>query len=279
MEDSWWKLTFKSETPDDNSDLLFDLGVQAVEKNACGTFNCYFEGKNHALNELENKLSELNVLLVKKEIIPPANWLKNCEELWQKIDFENFSVVPVLDEDNLPLLSENCPDIFILPGEGFGTGHHSSTKLAIRLIKELDKFCPPPQNALDVGCGSGILSLTINKLYDSKVMAIDTDERALGNAEINLKLNRTANKVVLSNLPISELKDKYDLIAANIYAEVLIEMKPDFERLLINNGCLLISGIMSSLADDVKEAYYEPMWTLLKESQESGWHALLYKYK
>jgi ribosomal protein L11 methyltransferase len=183
-----------------------------------------------------------------------------------------LTIVPC-DDDAAPDASPTR--LQIVPGTGFGTGHHATTFLILELLQQPLFTQPPPQSVLDVGTGSGILALAARKLFQARVTGIDIDDLALDNARTNARLNACGD-LALSATPIEATTGSFNLIVANIYAEVLQTLSPDFARLLSPGGALIVSGIMHSLADPLLVHFERNGWTLKERREREGWVAIVF---
>jgi ribosomal protein L11 methyltransferase len=159
--------------------------------------------------------------------------------------------------------------LVIEPGQGFGTGHHPTTRGALRVLEEL---CARREfrRALDVGTGSGILALAMYRMGIRSIRAVDVDRTALDNARKNARLNRLEGRVHFSATPVSRLKSRFDLVVANILGSTLIEIAPALKRLVAEDGCLVLGGILNREADSVATAY-APELRVVKRRTERGW--------
>lgn len=149
------------------------------------------------------------------------------------------------------------------PASAFGTGGHATTKLC---MEEIERRVKPGDNVLDLGCGSGILSICALLLGAEKVTAVDIEENAVKIAEENLSDNgytAASGKTRLfcgnitsdADLFAKVSDERYDLIAANIVADVIISMKDLFAKLLKNrDSTLIVSGIIETRAEEIKSA-------------------------
>jgi ribosomal protein L11 methyltransferase len=172
------------------------------------------------------------------------------------------------------------------PGSAFGTGQHASTKLCIELF-ETYRNKNGSDTVLDIGCGSGILSAAAAVLGVSFITAVDIDENAVKIANENIAKNagttpfETACGNVLTDKNFSDkLADRrYNVIFANIVADVLIAMSPLFEKYLEKDGIIIMSGIITERTDEVINAVKENGFILKDEKSENGWAALVFKKK
>jgi ribosomal protein L11 methyltransferase len=278
MEDKqWWKVTVQWQEIDTQSSLLFDIGAQGIHHLSDNEFECFFRGNKSEIEIFSKNIVALGAFVLLTENVKEFNWLEKCEEVWEPLQIESLSIIPVLDRDAAIPNGANAAQILIVPGEGFGTGHHASTRFAIELMHRVKTFSVKQTRALDVGCGSGILALAMNKLFSIPVDAIENDPAAISNAKCNFELNNS-DMIRPGLQPLSELRPEYSLIAANIYAEVLIDMQPEFKRLLRNSGYLILSGIMSNLINELLSSFSGKCWELLEKKDNGHWAAVLYKH-
>ncbi|MCM1528532.1 MAG: 50S ribosomal protein L11 methyltransferase [Alistipes sp.] len=178
---------------------------------------------------------------------------------------------------------EDCEDdgriiLEIDPASSFGTGQHHTTRLCLEMI---EKNIREGDSVLDMGCGSGILSIAALLLGAERAVAVDIEENAAATARENAEKNHLpAEKYevhfgnILADEPLADKIDgKYDMIAANIVADVLIAMKDFFVRYLKKGGVLLISGIIEERMDEVLEAVKGAGLTLCEVGVREGWAA------
>ncbi len=159
------------------------------------------------------------------------------------------------------------------PGMAFGTGTHETTRMCIRL---LDQIMDGGETVLDVGAGSGILSITAAKLGAIMVTAIDIDANSVVVAGENVKLNRVGELVDVSGTALEDIKDRFDIVVANILAEDLAEMSRVVVDRLDDGGRLILSGILISKTDMVIDAYERVEMKLEGSIEEGDWSALLF---
>jgi len=161
-------------------------------------------------------------------------------------------------------------EIVIDPGQGFGTGHHPSTRGTLLAIEhELGRGTIG--SALDLGSGSGVLAIAMRRLGVAKVCAVEIDPAARANARHNARLNHMGRDLRFSaELPPDE---RFELIAANILASTLIELAPTLIKRLAPGGRLILSGILEREAPTVL-ARYRPDLRLRRSYRERGWITL-----
>lgn len=161
------------------------------------------------------------------------------------------------------------------PGLAFGTGTHPTTQLSLTALEQTIRG---NESVLDVGTGSGVLSIASKLLGASKVTAFDIDEMATRVAKENIALNPTIGEIeVFENNLLVGIDQKSDLIVANILAEILLQMPQDAYRNLNDDGCLILSGIIESKANEVKEAYEKAGFTLVERMTMKEWNCFIMK--
>lgn len=160
------------------------------------------------------------------------------------------------------------------PGMSFGTGGHPTTRFCLRMIDETAALNGAGA-FLDVGCGSGILTIAAAKLGFAPLTAIDNDPAAVNVAAENLSANGISPEIprVTPEGPIALLKEnqRYDLIAANILAPVLMELGDSLVGLLARNGRLILSGILVEEYDAVAKAFERRGCRSEKECEDGDW--------
>ncbi len=167
------------------------------------------------------------------------------------------------------------------PASSFGTGQHHTTRLCLEL---LEKSVREGDKILDMGCGSGILSIAAMLLGAESAAAVDIEENAAATAQENARKNNIADEVyktyfgnILADEVLADkIDDKYDIITANIVADVLIAMKDYFVRYLRKGGTLIISGIIEERMDEVLSAVEGVGFIRQAVSVKEGWAAAQY---
>lgn len=165
------------------------------------------------------------------------------------------------------------------PGMAFGTGSHETTKMCVHFLEE---FLEEGGTVVDVGCGSGILSIAAAKLGAKKVYALDLDPVAVQVTEENAKRNQCEEIVeVRQSDLLKELPEdtKADIIIANIIADIVIDLTQIVIPHLKKNGMFLCSGIIESRLEDVQNALEEHGYRVINLSEDGEWRAIAAKYK
>ena len=159
------------------------------------------------------------------------------------------------------------------PGMAFGTGSHETTRLVIGL---LEKYTKPDCRMLDVGCGSGILAICAAKLGAGDCRAYDIDPTAVRVANENVLSSGLSNvRCEVSDLLRQvDASEPYDLITANIVADIIIRMTPDVGKYMHDGTVLLASGIIVERADDVAAALQAHHLRIVERVEDNGWCAM-----
>ena len=162
------------------------------------------------------------------------------------------------------------------PGLAFGTGTHETTRLRMEL---LEQYVRPGMNVLDVGCGSGILSVAALLLGADKAVGVDIDELAVKTAVENAEINHVEDRFtgICGNLT-DQVTGTYDIVVANIVADVIIMLTKDVEQFMKPDTVYLMSGIIDTREQDVLTAV-EQHFTIIDRKEEKGWVALSAKRK
>ena len=156
------------------------------------------------------------------------------------------------------------------PENAFGSGDHETTRLVLQM---LEQRVAGGERVLDVGCGSGVLSIAAVRLGAAAAVAIDVDEDALDVARRNAEINGVASRIETSARPLQDIDGAYDIVLANIETRVLIHMPNELQARIAPGGILVLSGILRGERDELLAAY-APM--RLEECLEDGeWCACL----
>ena len=161
------------------------------------------------------------------------------------------------------------------PGMAFGTGTHETTRLVIGLR---EKYVRPEMRVLDVGCGSGILAICASKLGAAQCKAYDIDPVAVKVARENIKDSGITNVTCdVSDLlrQVDRSHAPYQIICANIVADIIIRMTPDVGELMDEKSMILASGIIVERSDDVIQCFDAHGFRIMERVEENGWCALV----
>ena len=165
------------------------------------------------------------------------------------------------------------------PGQAFGTGTHETTKMCLRFIEDVFEAPRPPRTALDVGTGTGILGIAAAMLGAYRVVGIDVDPRAVETAAQNARINGVAGRFEAAITPLGRLEETFDLVAANVLAEILADLKHEVIARCNPSGVIVLSGILAEKAEWVAREYAEAGWPLDGRRDDGQWSALLLRRK
>ncbi|MBQ9735139.1 MAG: 50S ribosomal protein L11 methyltransferase [Clostridia bacterium] len=200
-------------------------------------------------------------------------------DLWREQWKEHFKPIPIGKIVIVPEwinYKEKDGEIKILldSNMAFGTGEHETTSMCVDF---LSKYVTEKDTVLDVGCGSGILGITASKLGADRVIMTDIDECAVTATEHNMKLNRVTNGVVMLKNLLDDESVKGNVIACNIMADVLIAFAPYIGKNLLDDGVIILSGILVEKLGAVKDAYVSNGFKFVEEKIKGEWSALVVK--
>jgi len=163
--------------------------------------------------------------------------------------------------------------VWLDPGRAFGTGHHETTRLALAALGRLDLV---GRSVLDVGAGSGILAIAADRLGAAAALGVDSDAGTVPVARANARLNRSRARFLEGSLDHAELPDRFDVIVANLHAELHASLMEAYRRRLLAGGSLLLTGVLARLTDVVAKALpADASWRLEREGAWVLLHATL----
>ncbi|MEW9107806.1 MAG: 50S ribosomal protein L11 methyltransferase [Cytobacillus gottheilii] len=188
---------------------------------------------------------------------------------------ERFTIVPTWEEYT-PVSSDELI-IELDPGMAFGTGTHPTTVMCIQALERTVKH---GDYVVDVGTGSGVLSIAAAMLEAEKVTALDLDEVAVQSARINVKLNKVHEKIdVFQNNLLDGVEEQADVVVANILAEVIMRFTNDVASAVKQGGYFIASGIILQKKQDVKDKISEAGFDIIEVMQMEDWVAIIAKRK
>jgi len=166
--------------------------------------------------------------------------------------------------------------IDIDPGRAFGTGGHASTRLVMMLTETIAALRPPVRRFLDLGCGSGILSIAATRLWPDAVgLAVDLDPEAAACTDENLALNHVSSvKTRAGTLEDVPVEPAFDLILANIQADVLVHLPLSLKQHLAPEGSLVLSGLLLQDVPTIEPVYHAAGFRVVHRRDEGEWASL-----
>ncbi len=286
----WYKLTFQIES--DLEDIIIwklnDLGIfsfsfeylkKTENKKEVNIWLPIDEWETNSRSDFEKIISKLLNIndsknqFFKWSIIKEEDWLTCWKKYWApELVGNHFLILPCWINLNAKFKDKQI--IKIDPGAAFGTGNHPSTYLC---LEKMENILFSDKKVLDIGSGSGILSIAARLLGAKEVCAVDNDYLAINSTNSNFQLNfgnlknlntylGSFNEVILEN----QLK-QFDFVLCNILAEVIKEMIPNIYECLRNNGEVIFSGILNSQKDEIIKILIQNNLKLLDVSTRKDW--------
>ena len=227
------------------------------------------------LSELEGYGLKIGQAKVTASYIKDEDWNTVWQKFYHPIDFSrHLAIVPEWEEYQPAFKDQNI--IKLDPGLAFGTGSHKTTQLA---LLGLEQILVKPETVCDVGTGSGILAIASSVLGASSVLATDISDEAITAANENISLNNLTNiKLQKTNL-LNQVKSKYDIIVANILAEILLDLIPELNEHLNSNGKVIFSGIDCDQIEKIKTALTANGFQIILSMQQGRWIGLIIERK
>jgi len=258
-------------------DELLDESIINSDKTMAAVSVFVPEEKNYNdyLAFLKERFAALE-LNVKTELsgVDEEDWATAWKQYYKPVKIgEHITVVPMWEKYDAE------PDEIIIrmdPGMAFGTGTHETTRLCMTLI---EKHIKEGDKVLDVGTGSGILAIAASKLGAESVDAYDIDPVAVRVAKDNVCENNVGNVNCAESDLLSAVSGEYDLVCANIVADIIVRMAPDAGRCVRKGGLLITSGIIDIHTARVKEAVENGGFELCDMLSENDWTALVFEKK
>lgn len=230
-----------------------------------GYYNNYKEIIKTIEKKLDNKRITIEYSLIKDD------WKEKWKEGFEKVNItKDILIKPSWDNNSY----DEKIQIKIDPGMAFGTGTHETTSLCIKM---LDKYLKPNYSVLDLGCGSGILSIVASKLNASKIHAIDIDPESIKASKENFIMNNVNNVELLEGNLKDIYKDKPDILVANILSGILIMLIKDIVNSMSKETIFISSGITTSKMDEVICEYVRNGLEIIDKKIDGNWVTLIAK--
>ena len=270
VQDKYYELTItlKDDFVDFIADFILNIygeGVELGEGKIVVRSESDLTFVKDALVSLAGTLSgsiEMHYQLEEKE---NKDWIKNYQDSIEPIEAGKFYIFPSWYEPKADLIN-----IKIDPALAFGSGHHATTFSCLTAISE---YIQSENSVIDVGCGSGILGLACKKLGAS-VELCDTDPLSVESCKENFKLNEESYDKLWEG-SIDKAEGTYDVVIANIIADVLRFIAKDLKAATKEGGYLILSGILDKKEELVKKSFTD--MTLEKRTLKDEWVTLIYK--
>ena len=274
-------------TEEDKAQMFVDIMPEGPADDGIAYLNFYLdvdEDKEKVLADVRAALAEMQEFLdlgectITESETEDKDWINNWKQYFKQFYVDDILIIPsweeVKPEDRDKMI------IHIDPGTAFGTGMHETTQLCIKqLIKYIEGAKEAP-TVLDVGCGSGILSIVALKLGAKEVVGTDLDADCMISTRDNMQVNHLDEKLgtfyVGNLIDDTELQkkvgtEKYDIVVANILADVIIPMAPVIPDRLKEGGYFITSGIIDFKENEVKEAIEAAGLKVIEINHQGEW--------
>lgn len=235
-----------------------------------GMFNAYIKESDYDALGTAVLVEQLGLSIDKIWITEDQNWNKLWEDNFHDLQIAGKIHVRAPFHKSLALKHE----IIIHPKMAFGTGHHGTTQL---MMEEMLQFDFSGMSVLDMGCGSGILSILASQLGANAVTAIDYDIYSVENSHENAQLNSIDNVTILQADNLSKVTTSFDIILSNIVKNINMSLWPEFVAHLNENGHLLVCGLLIADRSEAIETAEALNLKLLQENNDGEWLQLKFQ--
>ena len=277
-------------TESDKEQMFVDILPEIEADDGVAYLSFYLEedeDKEKVLANVKKELEEMSAYVnvgaceIEESQTEDVDWVNNWKKYFHPLEVgEKILIKPEWEE-----LKDNTDRIVfnINPGMSFGTGGHYTTQLC---IETLEKYIKPGVKVLDLGCGSGILSIISLLLGADSAFAVDIDPNAVDIAYQNAGMNdvdiskytvKAGDIITNTELQNEIAKNEYDVVVANIVADVIIALAPKAREYMKKGGVFITSGIIEDRVDDVKAALEKCGFEINSIKQRKDWVSIVCK--
>lgn len=271
-------------TEEDKAQMFVDIMPEGPADDGVAYLNFYLEedaDKEAILKDVREALDDLKNFMdigeatIEESQTEDKDWINNWKQYFHQFYVDDILIVPSLEE--VKAEDKDKMILHIDPGTAFGTGMHETTQLVIRQLK---KYVTPDTEMLDVGTGSGILGIVALKLGAKHVLGTDLDPCAVPavaeNKEANQIVDETFDMVIGNIIDDKAIQDqagyeKYDIVTANILADVLIPLTPVIVNQMKKGAYYITSGILDVKEEVVVEAVKAAGLTVVEVTHQGEW--------
>jgi ribosomal protein L11 methyltransferase len=264
------------------SDVLWQLGVRAIEERPFASVDADGDIRDHAWVELWTAVGDEPEAIARAAAAlrgrwqhrivevadePAQTWREHAAAMW--VD-DDLVIAPAWQD---PPARAGATVIRIEPGGAFGLGDHPTTLLSLRALR---RVLPGDTDVIDVGCGTGVIAVTAAVLQSRPVRAIDVASAAVEATIDNARRNGVGDRVRVDVTTLADIDDDYDVVVANILAPTLVSLAADLRRVTRPAGRLVISGILAGSHQHVLDAL-DPM-EVERTDELDGWAAVVLRH-
>ncbi len=242
---------------------------------------------SHVNNSIETGMNNISSYLetgaykIINKLIDEEDWANGWKKYYKPFRITGNIIIKPSWETYVTVKGESV--IEMEPGMAFGTGTHETTRLCSAM---LEKYVKANDTVIDLGCGTGILALIALKLGASDIYAVDNDPVAVSSAIDNIAHNKAESRIKVLKGTIDELLNiknndhhlKCDILAANIIADIIIDISPKVPLILKDMSLLIVSGIIAERKNEITGTYTKSGFVLIDEEEENGWAAMTFRW-
>lgn len=229
------------------------------------------ENPHEAISYIKDRLEQADIAyVIDLGHINEDDWATSWKKYYYPTKIGNRLVVCPSWETYEPKSDEVV--LVMDPGMAFGTGTHDTTRLCLQMLEDL---VTPETTQLDIGTGSGILAVASLLMGAKSAVGVDIDDVAVRVAKENAAANAVDDKVTFHAGDLTEkVSGKFQLVTANIVADVIIRLIPDLDQFLTDDGVFLASGIIDTREQDVQNAMSAAGYRMISRKESGGWVAI-----
>jgi ribosomal protein L11 methyltransferase len=249
--------------------LLSEAGYDGFEEDN-DELKAYIAVKDYNRKELV-EIAREHKLIFTLSFIKAKNWNSEWENNFHPVVIDDFCGIRA--DFHQPLQNVEH-EIIITPKMSFGTGHHATTEMMIKMMKETDF---KSKTVLDFGTGTGVLAILAEKLGAKKIIAVDNDEWSIENAKENLAINEcTSIELINASSPVARLQ--YDVILANIIKTVILENFSALIKQLADEGKIIFSGLLKTDESEIIEQFRQFGYKIGRQIEKGNWICVSVEY-
>ncbi len=265
---------------------LWNLGTTGIAEhplpNGDVTLVCGFPSEDEAVSALSCLPMSWHPVV---DVVHGAEWLDAWREHFPVTRIGKFLLVPAWKKtvgrpgqhrseavERSPNLGPDDIVLALDPGRAFGTGAHPSTALILELLPRL---VTPGMSVLDVGCGSGVLSVAAALLGASSVLGVDIEDEAVRVTRANAALSNVLSAVVATTTPVAAVSGTYTLVLANILAPVLVALAEHIVERVAPGGHVVLAGLIDTQVDHITSVYEAQGLTLESTAEQGIWRCMV----
>jgi ribosomal protein L11 methyltransferase len=248
--------------------LLAGRGYEGFEEDA-GSLKAFVTQKDFNEAELKQILKDVSYHI---SVIEEKNWNQEWESNFQPVIIDDFCAIRA--EFHQPI-NDVAHEIVITPKMSFGTGHHPTTEMMIRMMRVIDF---ENQRVLDFGTGTGLLAILAEKLGASEITAADNDDWSIENAGENVEQNN-CSKIKIEKASSIPANQQFDIILANIIKTVILANLPSMAKNLAQDGTIVLSGLLREDEKEIQSAAGELNLSVKNKIENGNWICLKLQYE